>query len=444
MTNPLLLRQTAMPPGSLDDLAMQYDQMMNPMLQSTGDPAFDAKRQEMYAQSAAMQGNAKDFMPYPQEAGGPLKINVGMIPQNEMIASAPETMTMPQANAMLTKPNNIIEAGLMGMVADEGQAPFSDYVSSNWQGLLSEGIAGLQDNAYKENLPADVYLKMRSIENEKTLAEQNQFLNNLKLQADLDYQRQSIDLKKEELAMERQKVLTGGDLPASIKQTQWYMNADPEARAIYDRTNKIGLDSVDIGGKQVFVDKVTGQVIGEIDKTLAPENLPQTRQEQAVATEVGKELGAAEAKLNAMEAALPGLNQVTDKLSKLGKIATYTSAGQVRDTALRELGMEIPDAGVARTEYMTTIDNEVLPLLRDTFGAAFTVEEGNRLRSTLGNENMSPKEKDAALRSFIDSKTREIGKLQRQTGKETVAPVAPQIDPSLLEFMTPEERALFQ
>lgn len=404
-----MLNTKALTPKMVDDLYGQYNRMFTPadQLQSTGDPAFDAVRQKMLVQNAAMQGNAGD-LPYPQQAGAPLEINVPVSPMFDQ-----------QSQSMVPQANSLLEAAAMGIAAPEGQTPFGDYVGANWQDLLAQGVAGLEDQYYRENLPADTYLKMRSIENDKELAQQNQLLNNLKLQSDLDYQKQSIDLKKEELALERQKVLSGGDLPAAIKQTKWYLEANPEQRSIYDRVNKVGLDSVDIGGEQVFVDKVTGQVVGRIDKTLAPENMPETRQKQAAAAEVGKELGAAEAKLIAMEAALPALNQVTDKLSKLGKIATYTSTGQARDTALRELGMDIPDAAVARTEYMTTIDNEVLPLLRDTFGAAFTVEEGNRLRSTLGNENMSPSEKDAALRSFIDAKKREIGKLQRQTGQVT-------------------------
>lgn len=430
-----MLTTQALTPGMIDQLSGDYEAMMNPMLQKTGDAAFDAKRQEMFAQNAALQNNNE-----------PLRVDVGTspIPQNEMIATPPETMTLPQQNAMLTKqPQNLIEAALMGVNAPEGQAPFSDYVKGNWQGLIQQGIEGLQENSMRENLPADIYLKLKTVENEKALAEQNQFLNNLKLQADLDYQRQSIDLKKEELMIERQKALTGGDLPASIKQTQWYMNADPESRAIYDRTNKIGIDKVDIGGKTVFIDKVTGQTVGEIDKTLAPDQLPETKEAQAAATKRGTEMGDAEAKLQSMEASMPTLENVTGRLSKLGKIATYTKTGQARDAALRELGMDIPDAAVARTEYISTVDNEVLPLLRQTFGAAFTASEGERLRVTLGDPDKTPEEKDAVLRSFITAKKGEIDSLRRQTG-QPAAPSHTAVDPSLLEFMTPEERALFQ
>lgn len=412
-----MLSTQALTPGMINDLSAQYDQMMNPMLQSTGDPAMDAKRQEMYAQNAAMQQN--------QPTSAPLRVHVGTvpIPENEMIAPPMDTMTMPQTNAMLTKqPENLLDAVAAQIAAPKGEQPLGQFVSGNWQDLLRQGVAGLEENAMRENLPADVYMKMKTIENEKTLAEQNQFLNNLKLQADLDYQKQSIDLKKEELAMERQKVLTGGESPSAVREYQFYSGLDPDAQRQY-LSVKRAQQVLDLG-PNFGVLSPSGAVTPVADKGLSPEALPETRQAQASASEVGKELGAAEAKLNAMESALPGLYEVTDKLSKLGKIATYTNAGQARDTALRELGMDIPDAAVARTAFITTIDNEVLPLLRDTFGAAFTVEEGNRLRSTLGNENLSPKEKDAALKSFIDAKTREIRKLQRQTGKETSSPVS--------------------
>ena len=56
-----------------------------------------------------------------------------------------------------------------------------------------------------------------------------------------------------------------------------------------------------------------------------------------------------------------------------------------------------------------------MPLLRDTFGAQFTEREGESLKATLGSPNVSPKEKDAVLRSFIKQKKRNIQDLRRQT-----------------------------
>ena len=75
------------------------------------------------------------------------------------------------------------------------------------------------------------------------------------------------------------------------------------------------------------------------------------------------------------------------------------------------------------------IDNQVLPLLKATFGAAFTVSEGDKLSATLGDINLSPDEKDAALDAFIEQKMVEVdvtrGKVQRADQRNAPAAVAP-------------------
>lgn len=129
---------------------------------------------------------------------------------------------------------------------------------------------------------------------------------------------------------------------------------------------------------------------------------------KAKAAAAGKASGERSGELIELEARLPALYEVAYKLSDLGKKATYTTAGKTRDAVSRQLGFEPGEGAVARQSYISTVDNEVLPLLRSTFGAAFTVEEGNRLRATLGNEDLSPQEKDAALKAFIESKEREV------------------------------------
>ena len=137
----------------------------------------------------------------------------------------------------------------------------------------------------------------------------------------------------------------------------------------------------------------------------------------AAEKEIGKERGIAEAGLDAKTAFYPKLESAVERLSELGQDATYTMAGRASDAVGRELGFEPGDGAVARAEYQATVDNEVLPLLRQTFGAAFTVAEGDSLRATLGDANKAPAEKDAALRAFIRQKQTELESLQRQTGQ---------------------------
>lgn len=111
---------------------------------------------------------------------------------------------------------------------------------------------------------------------------------------------------------------------------------------------------------------------------------------------------------------MPELEQTVDVLSNLGKKATYTKAGQIYDIAMREgLGLST-EGSVARAEYEAVVNNQILPLLRDTFGAQFTEREGESLRRTLGDVNKTPEEKDAVLRSFIEQKVKSIESLGRK------------------------------
>ena len=129
---------------------------------------------------------------------------------------------------------------------------------------------------------------------------------------------------------------------------------------------------------------------------------------KAEGTQVGTGAGESAVRLKGAESALPGLENVVKDLNKLGKKATYTVAGQTINSARRQLGMSVGEGAVARKEYIAKVDNEVLPMLRSTFGAAFTQKEGESLKATLGDPNASSEEKDAVLRSFIQSKRAQI------------------------------------
>lgn len=117
-----------------------------------------------------------------------------------------------------------------------------------------------------------------------------------------------------------------------------------------------------------------------------------------------------------MASKLPGLQTVMGELGELAKTATYTQSGQLIDNVMRETGQEPTEAAIARTRYIATVDNQVLPLLRDTFGAAFTVQEGESLRATLGDPNKSPAEKQAVIDAFIAQKVRDVEALGKRVG----------------------------
>lgn len=132
----------------------------------------------------------------------------------------------------------------------------------------------------------------------------------------------------------------------------------------------------------------------------------------------GKAKGEAIASLSSQESKIPELETTVKELSALGKKATYTKAGELRDAALRQAGLPMSEAGNARAEYISKVDNQILPLLRDTFGAQFTEREGQTLRNTLGDPTKSPSEKDAVLNSFIKQKKATIESTRRQLGQE--------------------------
>lgn len=115
-------------------------------------------------------------------------------------------------------------------------------------------------------------------------------------------------------------------------------------------------------------------------------------------------------------ASLPQLETTVDKLGELADKATYTIAGRGLNSAMKEVGLPPREAAIARREYTSLIDNQILPLLRQTFGAQFTAKEGDTLRETLGDVNATPEEKKAVLRSFIEQKKQTINTKERQAG----------------------------
>lgn len=132
----------------------------------------------------------------------------------------------------------------------------------------------------------------------------------------------------------------------------------------------------------------------------------------------GKARGEDVATFESMQSKMPGLETVVSDLDKLAEKATYTTGGRVYDTVRKEMGAEPRAAAVARTQYISTVSNQILPLLRDTFGAQFTAREGDTLMATLGDPNVTPAEKQAVLKTFIEQKRRDVEALANRTGQQ--------------------------
>lgn len=134
-----------------------------------------------------------------------------------------------------------------------------------------------------------------------------------------------------------------------------------------------------------------------------------------------------------LESKMPGLEEVVRKLDELSEKATYTYGGQALDWSQKQLGMDPRAAAVARSEYIAMVDNQVLPLLRDTFGAQFTQAEGETLRNTLGDPDKSPTEKQAVLKAFIEQKRRDLEALNVRTGRDAAPAAGGGLQPGAIE-----------
>lgn len=135
--------------------------------------------------------------------------------------------------------------------------------------------------------------------------------------------------------------------------------------------------------------------------------------------------------LSRMNAALPGLKDTVNTLRELAPIATSTFGGRLFNAAVKESGFGTTKGATARAKFTAIVNNQVLPLLKPTFGAAFTVQEGETLKATLGDPNASPQEKMAQLDAFITQKIRDIETKEAQLGQT----------PSAGNDLTAEEQA---
>ena len=162
-----------------------------------------------------------------------------------------------------------------------------------------------------------------------------------------------------------------------------------------------------------------------VKRDIQPQIVKAVKAAEAEATSKGETL----TDLNRMNAAMPGLEEVVSKLKDLSSTMTTTLGGRVFDTASRELGFGGTKGGTDRAKFVAIVNNQVLPLLKQTFGGAFTIQEGEKLAATLGSANLSHQERAAELDAFIEAKRREIESKGIEVGQpQTVEPEqAPQV-----------------
>ena len=145
--------------------------------------------------------------------------------------------------------------------------------------------------------------------------------------------------------------------------------------------------------------------------------------DRAAAVVEGTAEGELTVQVQALERGMPVLQEFVQELRAVGDAAEYRYVDTVAANLARQQGEPLSEGAIARGRYTAMVDNQILPLLKVTFGAAFTAVEGERLRATLGDESLSPAEKNAQLDAFIEAKEREIRALGGEVPDE--APETP-------------------
>lgn len=191
---------------------------------------------------------------------------------------------------------------------------------------------------------------------------------------------------------------------------QPYFTSQPTTKGYYTLNARTGEWSPAVVGGQPLI---------------PPQYDPTRQSELAQSKSYGTGQGTAESTLAGVKGSLPQLTQTVNDLKDLSKKATFTLAGQARDAVARQFG-HATEGAINREKYISTVRDVLFPLLRQTFGAQFTVSEGEALISTLGDPNKTPEERSAALDTFIEQKKRHMKGLQGQLG-QTPSPSQPTV-----------------
>jgi hypothetical protein len=216
----------------------------------------------------------------------------------------------------------------------------------------------------------------------------------------LEYQAEAAGLTKGTPEYE-QFMLTGGGAPATYRALEMQAEAagfekgTPEFKE-FMATRGAGLQA---SARQTATNLAQTETGGEAARVVA------------AGTAQGKQDVEKASELSEMERNLGSLRVTVDQLSALSDQATYTALGRASNEVRKQLGLEPSEGAVARAEYIAVVDNQILPLLKQTFGAAFTAKEGDTLRATLGDPDKTPAEKKVVLDAFIAQKERDYAAL---------------------------------
>lgn len=168
-------------------------------------------------------------------------------------------------------------------------------------------------------------------------------------------------------------------------------------------------------GKQVVAQKAAEASATETGKAKTQLKFkPQITKAVKIAEKEATERGEVLTDLGRMEASLPGVKEVVNELLELTDIATSTLGGKAFDFIVKQSGFGSTKGATAKAKMEAIVDNQVLPLLKETFGAAFTATEGEALKASLVNPDSSPAQRKAQLEAFLAQKERNVRTKQTQ------------------------------
>lgn len=173
------------------------------------------------------------------------------------------------------------------------------------------------------------------------------------------------------------------------------------------------IKSAEDAKSQRAVDVTEGKERAKLE--VKKELLPSIRADIKRAEKDAQSKGEASSELSSAKAAMPGLRTVVNNLKALSSDATFTLAGKGFNAVAKELGFSTK-GDTARSAMIAMVDNQVLPLLKPIFGAAFTAAEGDRLRNAFLNPDSTPDSRVASLNAFLEQMERNIETKEREAG----------------------------
>lgn len=385
----------------------QPQQMYVGQINPNGTISTAAQKPGIQAIAAAMGSPAPNSMAAPQQAPAPQQMaqsapsDIPAMPQNEA-SSLDRIIGM---NTPLGAPQ---PQGLdVGMLMQAAQHPWLTDTQKTMVNTLLQQEMQKQDPAYQmQQQAAQVGLQKSQLELQQM---QNPAPDAVEVNGRL------VDRRTGNVIYESPAGSVAPNQPSSIQEYEYFSKLPPDQQKQYLAVKR-AQQTLDLGSNFGILDPTKpGQVSSSIPKDI---------EGKVLAEVAAKDKGDNLALLNSMKAKMPGLEAVVKELNAIGKDATYTLSGQIFNEGRKQLGMAPSDGAIARTKYGAVVANQVLPLLRDTFGAQFTAAEGDRLLATLGDPDVSPAEKEAVLNAFIEQKKRDIEGLAVQTGQQS-APSSP-------------------